>query len=162
MKGEKEFNLSNGKLRITNSEIKLKFNELKYLVDFIKLFGLIGLIMTLIKKVKNFENIEGFYENTKFIIFALASLILIYFFLEILFKRIWVNSISLENLERIEIYYSNKKGDEPEDDDKIEIELFSNNKRSKKIKLLKKERVLKTILEELKTKNTRLKIEFLN
>lgn len=83
----KEYKISNGIVRVTSSEIYFKYHFYKYFLDFIKFFGSIGLIIKFYYKVIAYDTLEGFYEKFKVVIFGLASIAIMYFFLEIILKK---------------------------------------------------------------------------
>ena len=113
-----------------------------------------------IEKMQNLENINNTYEYIKLVIFGIASLYLIYLLFYSLFKKVWINRLEINDLVKIII---DKNDDETkiDEDSKIEVTLFKNNGRKKKIDLQKNKNQLTSFLEEMKKKNSRLKIEFI-
>lgn len=145
---------------MTNSLVKIKYDFITYVWNFIKFFGALGLIIRFKSKLENIDVINGFYENTKLILFRLASLTLLYFFIEFLFKKIWKNTVEIENIERLETSDLNKNNQEVDEDDKITIWIISNNGRNKEIEFLKKDNSLEEFIKQLKKRNLRLTIEY--
>ncbi|QTE22800.1 hypothetical protein [Polaribacter cellanae] len=93
-------------------------------------------------------------------IFGLASICLVYFFLEIVFKNVWSNKIEINDLITIEID-NDVNEDNIDEDSKIEITFKKNNGREKIIKLRKDKNQLESFLEEIQRRNARIKIEYI-
>lgn len=160
MRADKKYKIKNGNVTLTNSQVKVDYNFSTYVWNIIKFFAAIGLMVRFKSKIEDLDNINGFYENAKLIIIGLASLTLFYFFIEFIFKRIWKNTIEIENLEKVEIYNFNKREDKVDDDVKIELELISNNGRSKELKFYKIDNTINDFIEELRKRNTKIKVEY--
>lgn len=159
MKHFESYEITNGKLQINNSEIKIVYKEVKYFLETLKLLGAIAMIGTFAKKVNDFENITGVFEFIKFGLFGIASIYLIYLFFIIIFKRIWKNKIELNELIKVEIE-DGDKDDKIDEDSKIEVTFFKNNERSKTVNLKRKHNQLEPFLKEVKKRNSRIKIKY--
>jgi hypothetical protein len=160
MKGILSFNLIHGVLIINNSDVKIKYRKLKYALDVLKIFGSISLISLFIDKLKNYENSIGIYENIKFWIFGIASIYLVYLFFEFIFKSMWFSEIAIHEIIKMQIE-NDEDEKEIDEDSKIEITLIKNNGRRKIIKLQKQKNQLQQFIEEIKKRNSRIKIEYL-
>ncbi|TXD51950.1 MULTISPECIES: hypothetical protein [unclassified Polaribacter] len=159
MKNTQTYQIINGVLEINNSEIKIKYKKFKYGLEIFKFFAGVAFISSFIKKIENYKNLHKTYELVLFWFFGLASCILIYFFIRSIFKKVWTNTIELNDLIKIEIGYDLEKEIEIDEDSKIEITLLKNNGREKKIELKKENGQLENFLSEIKQRNTRIKIE---
>tara|TARA_R110001606_G_scaffold252374_1_gene400208 strand:- start:716 stop:1204 length:489 start_codon:yes stop_codon:yes gene_type:complete len=154
-----KYKLENGILEINNSQIKISYRKLRYVLDIFIFFASIAFIASFIKKIQNFNNLNETYELVLFWFFGLSSCILVYFFTRSLFKKIWFNTIELNDLIKIEIeddYEDHKNIDEYS---KIELTFYKNNGREKIIELKKENNQLENFLDAIKIRNTRIKIE---
>lgn len=134
MRGLSLYKLIDGELNIDNTHLCITYSIQKYFREFIKIMGGIALIAAFLKKMNNYDNIYGIYENIMFWIFAVGSSIIVYLLVEHIFKKIWGNKIKLNDLVKIEI---DNDEDEIDEDSKIERTLFKNNGRSKLVQLKK-------------------------
>jgi hypothetical protein len=161
LKSIKTYHLINGFLEINNSKITIKYRKFKYGLEIFKFFAGVAFISSFIKKIENYKYINETYELVLFWFFGLASCILVYLVIHSIFKKIWTNTIDLNDLIKIEIYDYHENEEEPDKDSKIEITIIKNNGREKKIELKKENNQLKNFLSDIKEKNTRITIKHL-
>lgn len=159
MKNVKNYYLIKGYLEINNSTLKIKYKKYRYVLKVLKFFGSISFIYLFIKKVTNYQNISGIYENIKFWIFGFASIFLVFLFFHSLFKIVWINKIELNDILKIEV--ENDEEEDIDEDSKIEITLIKNNGRKKIIELQKEKNQLESFLDEIKKRNSRIQVEHL-
>lgn len=157
MKNKQSYQLIHGVLEIDNAEIKIKYSTLKYGLEVFKFFASAAFIASFIEKVQNFENLTGTYELIKFGIFGIASLYLVYLFIKSLFKKVWLPTIAINEIIKIEVD-KNEDEKDVDEDSKIKVTLIKNNGRQKGIKLQKNKNEIDDFLSNLKKKNTRLEI----
>ncbi|PWG05294.1 hypothetical protein [Polaribacter aquimarinus] len=155
------YQVIDGNLEINNSEIKINYRKWKYVIILFKFFMSLLFISTFIKKVENYENIIGVYENIKLWFFGIVAVLIIYDFFRSLFKKVWVNKIDVNDLIKIEVYDENEEDENIDEDSKIEITLFKNNGRKKVIELQKEKNQIEYFLKDIKKRNSRIEIKYL-
>tara|TARA_R110002126_G_scaffold291243_3_gene451345 strand:+ start:15324 stop:15797 length:474 start_codon:yes stop_codon:yes gene_type:complete len=155
-----KYQLINGYILMNNSELYIKYSLKKYFYLFFKMIGSIAVLSSFVKKYNNYENIIGVYENIKFWIFGMASVYLVYLFFEFIFKSMWFSEIAIHEIIKMQIE-NDEDEKEIDEDSKIEITLIKNNGRRKIIELQKQKNQLQQFIEEIKKRNSRIKIEYL-
>ena len=161
MRGLRLYKLIDGELNIDNTHLCFTYSIQKYFKEFMKILGGIALMGSFLRKINNYDNIYGIYENIIFWIFAVGSSIIVYLLIEHIFKKIWSNKIELNDLVKIEIDNYEDEIDIDEDS-KIEITLFKNNGRSKLVQLKKQNCSLQSFLDDIKKRNSRIIIKHLD
>lgn len=159
MNSTQKYNLKNGLLEVSNSQIKISYRKFRYGLELFKFFGSITLISSFLKRLQNYSSLNTTYEHVLLWFFGLTSCILVYFFIRSLFKKVWFNTIELNDLIRIEIEEDYEKAENIDEDSKIELTFYKNNGREKIIELKKGNNQLENFLNDIKKRNTRIKIE---
>lgn len=154
-----KYKLKNGFLEVNNSQIKISYRKLRYGLDLLKFFGSITLIASFIKRLQNYRSLNTTYEHVLLWFFGLSSCILVYFFIRSLFKKTWFNTIELNDLIKIAIEEDYEKAENIDEDSKFELTFYKNNGREKIIELKNGNNQLENLLNDIKKRNTRIKIE---
>ncbi|WP_439128027.1 hypothetical protein [Polaribacter sp.] len=160
MKNSLNYKIEHGFLEINTATVKIKYRKGKYALDVLKFFGSVSLISLFVDKLKDYKNIIGVYENTKFWIFAIASVYLVYMFFEFIFRKKWINTLEINDIIKIEIE-DDERDKEIDEDSKIDITFYTNNGRRKKIDFKKENQKIDFFLEAVKKRNSRIQIEYL-
>jgi hypothetical protein len=158
LKNTQTYQIINGALEINNSQIKIKYKKLRNGLKLVNFFVGVIYIISFIEKIENYESLNETYELITFWFFGLTSCILIYLFIRSIFKKVWTNTIELNDLMKIEISHNHEKEIEINQNSNIKITLIKNNRRERKFELKKNDQ-LENFLSEIKQRNTRIKIQ---
>lgn len=150
MKSSKDFILTDGKVTIDNSKIFIDSANQKLSRKFRDLLLYALVIVSFIDRIDKYEELSSTYDVIKTLFFGLATIVVIYFIVQFIFRHNWNSKLDINSITSVEI---------EDDGNEVEVLLINTSKRKKTINFRKLENQVEPFLEILKKRNSRLVIK---